>query len=59
MRKVVVRQCNHSNIGVIHEVVNDAAQAVNGIILGDCCKEPTLSKDELRHEVDAKQDPLS
>ena len=55
----MIRQCKHSNIGVIYEVVNDAAQAYNGVIPANCWKEPYMSKDELRHEMEAKQDPLS
>jgi len=38
---------------VIYEIINDAAQAYNGVIPPDCWKEPYMSKDELRHEMDA------
>ena len=55
----MIRQYNPSKAGVIYEIINDAAQTHNGVILGDCCEEPTMPKDELRHEVDAKQDSLS
>jgi hypothetical protein len=49
----VIRQCNNNNFGVIYEIINDAAQAYNGVIPADCWKEPYMSKDELRHEMDA------
>jgi hypothetical protein len=38
---------------VIYEIINDAAQAYNGVIPPDCWKEPYMSKGELRHEMDA------
>ncbi len=38
---------------MIYEIINDAAQAYNGVIPPDCWKEPYMSKDELRHEMDA------
>jgi len=38
---------------VIYEIINDAAQAYNGVIPPDCWKEPYMSKDELRYEMDA------
>jgi len=38
---------------VIYEIINDAAQAYSGVIPADCWKEPYMSKDELRYEMDA------
>ena len=38
---------------MIYEIINDAAQAYNGVIPPDCWKEPYMSKDELRYEMDA------
>jgi len=49
----MIRQYNHSKAGMIYTIINDAAQAYNGVIPADCWKEPYMSKDELRHETDA------
>ena len=49
----MIRQYNHSKAGMIYAVINDAAQAYHGVIPPDCWKEPYMSKDELRHEMDA------
>ena len=49
----MIRQCNNNNLGMIYEVINDAAQAYHGVIPADCWNEPYMSKDELRHEMDA------
>jgi N-acetylglutamate synthase-like GNAT family acetyltransferase len=38
---------------VIYEIINEAAQVYNGVIPADCWKEPYMSDDELRHEMDA------
>jgi GNAT superfamily N-acetyltransferase len=37
---------------MIYQIINDAAQAYKGVIPEDCWKEPYMSKDELRHEMD-------
>ncbi len=37
---------------MIYSIINDAAQAYKGVIPGDCLKEPYMSEDELRHEMD-------
>ncbi len=39
--------------GVIYEGFNGAAQVYHGVIPADCWKEPYMSKDELRHQMDA------
>ena len=38
---------------MIYEIINEAAQVYNGVIPADCWKEPYMSDDELRHEMDA------
>jgi N-acetylglutamate synthase-like GNAT family acetyltransferase len=48
----MIRQCDNSEFRVIYEVINDAAQAYKGVIPMDCWKEPYMSKDELRREID-------
>jgi len=48
----MIRQCGNTEFEMIYEIINDAAQAYEGVIPGDCWKEPYISKDELRREVD-------
>ena len=47
----VIRQCAPADFEEIYEIVNDAAQAYNGIIPADCWKEPYMPREELRHEI--------
>lgn len=48
----MIRQCNDEDLGSIYSIINDAAAAYKGIIPADCWKEPYMSMDELRHEID-------
>jgi N-acetylglutamate synthase-like GNAT family acetyltransferase len=48
----MIRQCDNSQFRIICEIINDAAQAYKGVIPMDCWKEPYMSKDELRREID-------
>jgi N-acetylglutamate synthase-like GNAT family acetyltransferase len=47
-----IRPCEERDIEIIYEIINDAAQAYRGFIPTDRWKEPYMSKDELRHEID-------
>jgi GNAT superfamily N-acetyltransferase len=47
-----IRPCEDSDIEIIYEIINDAAEAYRGIIPADRWKEPYMSRDELRHEID-------
>jgi len=47
-----IRPCEERDIEIIYEIINDATQAYRGIIPTDRWKEPYMSKDELRHEID-------
>jgi N-acetylglutamate synthase-like GNAT family acetyltransferase len=47
-----IRPCGERDIEIIYDIVNDAAQAYRGIIPADRWKEPYMSEDELRHEID-------
>ena len=47
-----ISPCEERDIEIIYEIINDAAQAYRGIIPKDRWKEPYMSKDELRHEID-------
>jgi len=48
----MIRQCDSSEFETICAIINDAAQAYKGVIPMDCWKEPYMSKDELRHEME-------
>ena len=48
----MIRQCMKNDFGTICEIINDAAQAYKGIIPADCWKEPYMSEDELRREIE-------
>jgi len=52
MSNTSIRPCEERDIDIIYEIINDAAQAYRGIIPTDRWKEPYMSKDELRHEID-------
>ena len=49
--KFMIRQCDTNEFEVICSIINGAAQAYRGVIPEDCWKEPYMSKDELRHEM--------
>ena len=49
----MIRQCELGEFEKICEVINDAASAYRGVIAPDCWKEPYMSREELRHEIDA------
>ena len=49
----MIRRCNDNDFDVIYLIVNDAAQAYKGVIPADCWNEPYMSKEYLRHEIDA------
>lgn len=50
--KVMIRQCDASEVELIYSIINDAAEAYKEVIPGDRWKEPYMSKDELQHEID-------
>jgi N-acetylglutamate synthase-like GNAT family acetyltransferase len=52
-RRLVIRQCEERDVDAIHEIINDAAAAYKGVIPADCWHEPYMSRDYLRHELDA------
>lgn len=49
----MIRQCNENDFDAIFEIINDAARAYEGVIPSDCWKEPYMSKEYLRHEIDS------
>ena len=48
----MIRQCDNGEFETIYEIINDVAQAYRGVIPVDRWKEPYMSKDELRREID-------
>ena len=47
-----IRQCSQQDYEMIYSIINEAAQVYKGVIPGDCWKQPYMSKDELKHEID-------
>jgi N-acetylglutamate synthase-like GNAT family acetyltransferase len=50
--QAMIRKCTDMDIDVMHEIVNDAAGAYEGVIPADRWRRPYMSKDELRNEID-------
>jgi GNAT superfamily N-acetyltransferase len=48
----VIRLCVDSDFETIYEIVNDAAQAYQGIIPADRWHEPYMPREELQHEIE-------
>ena len=48
----MIRPCNDADFEAIYSIINDAAQAYEGVIPDDRWHEPYMSKDELRHEIE-------
>ncbi len=49
----MIRQCNGKDFETIYSIINDAARAYKGVIPADCWKEPYMSREYLRHEIEA------
>jgi len=49
----MIRQCHHTDFEILNSIINEAAQKYKGVIPDDCWKEPYMSKDALKHEIDA------
>ena len=48
-----IRQCHERDFETIYSIINEAAEVYKGVIPDDRWKMPYMSKDELRHEIDA------
>ncbi len=48
----MLRSCDNIDFESIYSIVNDAAISYKGVIPEDCWKEPYMSRDELKHEID-------
>jgi len=49
----MIRKCGEADFDVIYEIINDAAEAYRGIIPADRWREPYMSREQLRREIDA------
>jgi GNAT superfamily N-acetyltransferase len=47
----VICRCQPQEFDEIYEIINDGAEAYRGVIPEDCWKEPYMSKEELRREM--------
>jgi len=47
----MIRRCTEKDFDELFSIINDAAQAYNGVIPEDCWHEPYMSADYLRHEI--------
>ena len=49
----LIRQCTNNDLETIYEIINDAAQAYEGVIPADRWHEPYMSRAALQREIDA------
>ena len=49
----MIRLCTSDDFGSILEIINDGAQAYQGVIPEDCRREPYMPEAELAHEITA------
>jgi N-acetylglutamate synthase-like GNAT family acetyltransferase len=47
----MIRKCDENDFEAIWEIINDGAQAYNGVIPRGRWRKPYMSQDELRHEI--------
>lgn len=49
----MIRECRAQDFEGMYAIINEAAEAYRGVIPKDCWKEPYMSKEELRNEIEA------
>jgi GNAT superfamily N-acetyltransferase len=49
----LIRKVSPSEIGSVLEVINDAAQVYNGVVPAECWRQPYMSAEELKEELNA------
>jgi N-acetylglutamate synthase-like GNAT family acetyltransferase len=54
--EALIRKCRESDFDQMFDIINDAAQAYKGVIPADRWHEPYMSREYLRHEIDAGVD---
>ena len=47
----MIRRCHDADLEIVRAVINDSAQAYQGIIPDDCWTDPYVAEDELRNEI--------
>ncbi len=47
----MIRQCDHDDFERIQSVINESAHAYKGVIPDDCWKQPYMSREDLRDEI--------
>ena len=48
----MIRPCDHLDFEIIWAIINDGAQAYQGVIPADRWTEPYMSREKLQHEID-------
>ena len=49
----MIRRCDNKDFEIVCSIINEAAQVYKGVIPGDRWKIPYMSKEELKHEINA------
>ena len=49
----MIRRCTAEDFEIMHAIINDGTQAYKGVIPADRWNEPYMSREYLRHEMDA------
>jgi len=49
----MIRKCSSDDFEMMHTIINDGAQAYKGVIPDDRWNEPYMSREHLRHEIEA------
>ena len=50
----MIRQCHDRDFETLYSIINEAAEKYKGVIPEDCWKTPYMSKEALKHEIDAE-----
>jgi N-acetylglutamate synthase-like GNAT family acetyltransferase len=50
--KAMIRVCDNTDFETIYSIIKEAAQKYKGIIAADRWKEPYMTREELRHEIE-------
>jgi GNAT superfamily N-acetyltransferase len=51
--EIMIRECTDNDFETLYSIINDSARAYKGVIPEDCWNEPYMSREYLRHELDA------
>jgi hypothetical protein len=53
MKQPMLRLCTAAGFDSIDALINEAADAYRGVIPTDCWREPYVSQEDLRHEIES------